>query len=316
MTIAYAPGKVILFGEHAVVYGRPAIAVPVTQVQARAEVTTSEGGLILAAPDLDRRYAVMDAPPDDPLALTVRNTLAHLGVSAAPDLCITVTSTIPMARGLGSGAAIATAIVRALAGHFGRELPPAEVSALVFQTEVLYHGTPSGIDNTVIAFGQPVYFVKGQPLERFAVGAPLRLAIGDTGVASPTSVTVGDVRRGWQSDPRAYEVHFDAIAGVVVRARQAIETGDLPAVGRLMDENHAHLRALGVSSPELERLIEAARAAGALGAKLSGGGRGGNMIALVTPETERTVTEALQDAGAVGVIVTEVNPFEGNSREL
>jgi len=308
MTIAYAPGKAILFGEHAVVYGRPAIAVPVTQVHARAEVVPGEGGLILVAPDLGRQYDVTEAPPDDPLALTVRNTLAHLGERTVPDLRITVSSTIPLARGLGSGAAIATAIVRALAGYFGRELPPEEVSALVFQSEVLYHGTPSGVDNTVVAFGQPVYFVKGQPIERFVVGAPLRLAIGDTGVVSLTRVTVGDVRRGWESDRAAYEARFDAIADVVVRARQAIEAGDRLAVGRLMDENQGHLQALGVSSPELERLIEAARAAGALGAKLSGGGRGGNMIALVTPDREETVIAALRAAGAVGVIVTEVSP--------
>lgn len=314
VTVATAPGKIILFGEHAVVYGRPAIAVPVTQVHARAEVVPSEGGLILVAPDLNLQYTVTEAPPDDPLALTVRNTLAHLGERTVPNLRITISSTIPLARGLGSGAAIATAIVRALAGHFGRELPPEEVSALVFQTEVLYHGTPSGVDNTVVAFGQPVYFVKGRPIERFAVGAPLRLAIGDTGVVSPTKVTVGDVRRGWQSDPAAYEARFDVIADVVVRARWAIEAGDLPGVGRLMDENHAHLRALGVSSPELERLVAAARAAGALGAKLSGGGRGGNMIALVTPETEEEVKEALRAAGAVGIIATEVSPDDDGGR--
>ncbi len=308
MTIAYAPGKIILFGEHAVVYGRPAIAVPVTQVQARAEVTPSAGGVIIEAPDLGRQHNLADAPPDDPLALTVRNTLAHLRVGMMHDLRITVSSTIPLARGLGSGAAVSTAIVRALAGHFGRELPPAEVSALVFQTEVLHHGTPSGIDNTVVAFGQPVYFIKGRPIERFAVGAPLRLVIGDTGLVSPTKVTVGDVRRSWQSDPATYEARFDAISDVVMRARRAIEAGDLPAVGRLMDQNQVHLRELGVSSPELERLIQAARHAGALGAKLSGGGRGGSMIALITPQTEQAVVTALREAGATKVIVTEVSP--------
>jgi len=312
LTIAHAPGKVILFGEHAVVYGRPAIAVPVTEVRASAVVTDTPSGqgIIIRATDLSLTHrlgtAIPTGHPAYPLGATVRHTLDWLGVATSLDLTLTVSSTVPLARGLGSGAALATAVVRALAGHLGRELSPQQVSDLVYQTEVIHHGTPSGIDNTVVAFERPVYFVKGQPIEVLQVSRPFWLAIGDTGVASPTRVAVGDVRRGWQSEPERYEALFDRIGTIARQARQAMLGGNVDALGPLMDENQALLEALDVSSPELQQLIVAARRAGAMGAKLCGAGRGGNMIALVTPEKAQEIAVALRQAGAVNVIVTQV----------
>lgn len=308
MTAAYASGKIILFGEHAVVYGRPAIAVPVTQVRARATVEgAAEGrGITIVARDLGRTYRLDQAPPDDPLRRIVVLTLERLGVGLDQDLTITISSTIPIARGLGSGAAVSTAMARALSKHFGKELSPRAISDLVYEVEKIHHGTPSGIDNTVIAFERPVYFVKDKTCEVFQVKRPFIVAIADTGVPSPTKVAVSDVRDAWRREPSRYDRLFDQIGEIAVRARQAIEGGMIEEMGRLMDENQRLLREIGVSSPELERLIEAARQAGALGAKLSGAGRGGNMIALVTEETKETVVETLREAGAKGVIVTEV----------
>jgi mevalonate kinase len=307
-----APGKVIIFGEHAVVYGRPAIAVPVTQVQAQATLQSSDDrtGFRLVAPDLGRNYLLAEAKTDDPLAMVVRLVLERLGQTPPPDIILTVTSTIPLGRGLGSGAAISTAIVRALAQFFGQPISPADSSALVYEVEKIYHGTPSGIDNTVIAFEQPVYFVKGRPIHRMRVKQPFQLVIGDTGVVAPTHQVVGDLRRRWQADPDHYEGYFDEIETIVNQARVAIEQGrpGLPALGKLMDENQEILEALGVSSPELDSLTKAARGAGAWGAKLSGAGWGGNMIALAPtqPEVITAITVALFAAGATGVIVTEV----------
>jgi mevalonate kinase len=304
---ATAPGKVILFGEHAVVYGRPAIAVPVTQLQAQATLQPAEAGFRVKAADLGRDYLLDEAGADDPLALIVRQTLAQLG-RPAPAATLSINSTIPLGRGLGSGAAISTAVVRALAQFFQQPLPTAEISALVYEVEKLYHGAPSGIDNTVIAFEQPVYFIKGQPIRRMRVSRPFHLVVGDTGRVAPTHQVVGDLRRRWQQNPEPYEGYFDEIETVVNQARVAIEQGrpGLAALGKLMDENQELLAALGVSSPELNRLIEAARLAGALGAKLSGAGWGGNMIALVPVEQAGEVAQALWKAGATGVIVTEV----------
>lgn len=303
-----APGKVILFGEHAVVYGRPALAAPVTQV--RAEAVVEEGprgtGLVLDARDTGERISLTGAQDGHPLAAVARLTLQRLAIPEAPDWRVIVRSTIPIASGLGSGAAVSAAIVRALAAAGGRSLAPASVSEIVYEVERLHHGTPSGVDNTVIAFGQPVYFVRGKSPAPFTIARPFLLAIADSGIASPTKVAVGDVRLAWQREPAHYEALFDRVAAIVEAARSAIAEGRTPALGPLMDDNHSLLQEIGVSCELLDHLVEAARAAGAAGAKLSGGGRGGNMIALVTPETAGDVEAALRAAGAVRVIITEV----------
>ena len=308
MTVAYASGKVILFGEHAVVYGRPAIAVPVTQVRAQAMVEgAAKGrGIAIVAQDLGQTYLLGQAPPDNPLWQIVVLTLQRLGVGLDHDLTITISSTIPIARGLGSGAAISTAIVRALSKYFDKELSPRAISELVYEVEKIHHGTPSGIDNTVIAFERPVYFVKSQTCEALRVKRPFIIVIADTGVQSPTKVAVAEVRRAWERDRERYEDIFDQIGYLAQRGRRAIERGEIEEMGHLMNENHRLLRLIGVSSPELEDLVRAAREAGALGAKLSGAGRGGNMIALVTEETKGAVVKALREAGAKDLIVTEV----------
>ena len=267
------------------VYGQPALAVPVSQVQATALVTPGGDGFWIDARDLGRSYRLAEAPPGDPLRRVAELVAVRAGLQRLPAARLSVTSTIPMAAGLGSGAAIATAAVRALAQCLGLALGAAEVSALVFETEKLLHGNPSGIDNTVVAFGQPVYFVKGQPPQPFRVARPFHLLIADTGRPSPTRITVGDVRAGYEREPERYAQLFEAIGDIARQARRRIEAGQPDALGPLLTSNHALLQTLGVSSPELDRFVAAAGQAGALGAKLSGGGRGGNMLALVTPES-------------------------------
>jgi mevalonate kinase len=302
---SFAPGKVILFGEHAVVYGQPAIAVPVTQVRATAivEPASPGSGLTLIASDLNKRISLASAPRNEPLASTARLVLDYLS-TPAPDATLTINSTIPIASGLGSGAAVSTALVRALADFLSHTLEPAEVSALVFEVEKIHHGTPSGIDNTVVAYEQPIYFVRGRSLEQLAVGEPFNLIIGDTGKPSSTGKVVARVRRNRQREPAHYDALFDQIGDVTDQARRTMETGDIDELGLLMDQNHELLIELGVSSPKLDDLVETARLAGALGAKLSGAGKGGNMIALVEDDFTEEVAEALREAGAVQVIHT------------
>lgn len=302
-----APGKVILFGEHAVVYGKPAIAVPITEVQVivTAEPAPTGNGLTLVASNLEKSVRLSTVPRDDPLAAAARLTLVRLSVPE-PDATLIISSTIPIASGLGSGTAVSTALIRALASFLGHPLETSAVSELVFEVEKIHHGTPSGIDNTVVAYEQPVYFVREQPIQRLNVATPFTLLIGDTGVHSSTKKIVEHVRRGWKRDPARHDALFDQIGDIVDEARQAIETGDVNALGPMMDDNHERLIKLGVSSPELDTLVEAARFAGAMGAKLSGAGRGGNMIALVEDDITDEVTEALLEAGATQVIGTTV----------
>lgn len=308
--MAFAPGKVILFGEHAVVYGRPAIAVPVTQVRAQVSVEKGIDGISIQAKDLGLSHTLGESPVDEalePVISLVESTLEYLGVHGSPPLIITITSTIPIARGLGSGAAVSTALVRGLSDYFGRELGPEKVSALVYEAEKFYHGTPSGIDNTVISYEQPIYFVRGTPPQFFKVGKPFLLTIGDSGVESPTKVVVGEVRRRWEGKPYKYERLFDRIGWIAEGAKEEMEKGNLERLGSLMDENQALLAELGVSFPQLDLLVRIAKEAGALGAKLSGAGRGGCVIALIEERRREEVAAALEQGGAQRVIVTEVS---------
>jgi len=307
MAHATAPAKLILCGEHAVVYGQPAIAVPLADLRASATVERGRPGvgLRLRAPDLGE---IWDAGADEatPLSELARATADRLGL--AGDLEITLRSDIPIASGMGSGAAIGTALVRALAAFAGRELAPAEVAAMVYESERGYHGTPSGIDNTVVAYERAIWYVRGEPpaIEPLRVAEPMRLVIGDTGVRSATRLPVAAVRERYDADPAAFEALFAAVGDVATRARAALAAAELILLGALLDENQALLEQIGVSSPELARLVAAARGAGALGAKLSGAGWGGVMLALVADGTAERVADALRAAGAARVLATTV----------
>ncbi len=306
MTSASAPGKIILFGEHAVVYGRPALAVPVTQVGATVGVSAARSGVHIEAPDVSLTAELSTLAPDQPLAAAVRAVFAALNISSPPGCTVRVESTIPVASGLGSGAAVSVALMRALSAFLGRPLPDDAVNRLAYEIEKLHHGTPSGIDNTVVTYARPVCFVKGRPIETLRVKAPFWIVIGDTGIPAPTRESVGDVRRQWEADRPAWEARFDRAGEIARQARAAIEAGNVAALGPLMDANHALLQEMTVSCPELDRLVDAARLSGATGAKLSGGGRGGNMIALVPPEKAVAVAGALSQAGARRTIATEI----------
>jgi mevalonate kinase len=302
-----APGKIILFGEHAVVYGRPALAIPVTQVHADVNVSDSvRAGIWIDAPDVDLRAELNTLPSDHPIASVIHNFLFLSRVSPFPNLEIKISSTIPVAAGLGSGAAVTVALTRALAAQLNYSMADEEVNAFTYEIEKLHHGTPSGIDNTVVTYAKPVYFVKGQSMEIFKVGQPFTIVIADTGIPAPTKESVGDVRRLWMNDKSHLETVFDKIGEISFTARRAIEAGKPEMLGELMNENHALLQKLTVSSPELDQLVGAARNAGALGAKLSGGGRGGNLIALVQPEISESISSSLKEAGAKNTIITQV----------
>lgn len=326
MSSASAPGKVILFGEHAVVYGQPALAIPVSQVGVTVSIEVHEENpnpstyrpsfsfdwkehVTITAPSIGRfgsLAAYSSSQKLDPLSLVIENTLNALAINNPPSMNITINSTIPVASGLGSGAAVSVALVRALALTLGQEIRDEQVNLIAFETEKLYHGTPSGIDNTVITYDRPVFFIKDSPIQTFNVGAPFTLIIADSGVKAATHESVGDVRKLWLADQRRMDKIFTSIGSIVQNARQAIQTGDWLSLGPLMNQNHHLLQQLTVSSTHLDHLVLTAVSFGALGAKLSGGGRGGNIIALVRPETAESIAFKLRGAGASKVIITTV----------
>lgn len=294
-----APGKVILCGEHSVVYGRPAIAVPVSTMRATARVEPAPvgSGLRIHALNLSQTLALRDTASSHPLAKIARLVLDALE-APEPDAVLTLNSDLPVASGMGSGTAITVAAARALSASLGRELPPEILSALTFEVEKIHHGTPSGIDNTVVAYERPIFFKRGSPPEAFSIHTAFHLLIANSGIAASTRESVAEVRHRWETAQSYYDVIFDCIGAIAQAARAAVEQGALQALGVLFNENHDLLAKLGVSLYQLDQLTSAAREAGALGAKLTGSGQGGNIIALVEQDRLAAVRQALIAAGA------------------
>jgi len=266
-----AAGKVILLGEHAVVYGRPALAAGLP-LGLEAEAVAGDGPARLES----------DGYTDDPRsARLVAEAAAAVGLEPR-DVVVRVRSELPAGVGVGSSAALAVAVLRALAAAAGRRLVRDEEVAIATRLEAIFHGHPSGIDPAAAALGGCFRFVRGTPAViapvRPAVPLPLVIAFG----ARPrsTGAAVMGLRARWEAEPARHEALFDAVATTVEDGARAAEAGDLAALGRAFDRNQALLEALGVSAPEVEALVARARASGALGAKLTGGGAGGAVIAL------------------------------------
>ncbi len=306
-----APGKIILFGEHAVVYGRPALAAPVHGLQACAKISPLPGAtscrIRLRAPVLQLNEYSDSLPEDHPLARVCSLTMEELKISAFESFNISIESTIPASAGLGSGAAVSVAIIRAITRFFNACLDTTRINALAFEIEKIHHGTPSGIDNSVISYAKPILFRRGAKLESFSVRQPFTLLIADTGVKASTSAAVSKVRIAWECDPQEFDNIFDRIALITMKAQHALAEGNLTVLGSLMTDNQALLSEMGVSAPSNELLIQAAAEAGALGAKLSGGGLGGNIIVLPPQDQVQVIHDTLIQAGAAACYQTEVS---------
>ena len=274
-------GKVILLGEHAVVYGRHAIACPLPLTM-RAHVEDCDSGVNLLIPSWGVEYQLAKAPEQRrSFEKAAGAILDELGL-ADRGIRIEVFPDVPRGMGLGSSAALAVAIVRALDRHFQLGLADDEINRLAFQSEVIAHGQPSGIDNTMATYAKPLVFRKGTPplVELLNIPQPLSLVVGMTKTQGLTAKSVGRVRDAWKKQPRLYEKIFDDIDALVLQSVSALQDNDVKSVGEMMNVCQGLLNALQVSTPELERVIEIAREAGAVGAKLTGGGGGGSMVAL------------------------------------
>jgi len=290
-------GKVILLGEHAVVYGRHAIAAPLPlAIHARAEDGRGETTLVIPRWGIEQRLQRgVDRPGS--LLQSLARVLERLGL-ADRSLKVHVQPSVPRAMGLGSSAALAVAIIRAVDRHCRLGLDDDAVCELAYECEKIAHGTPSGVDNTVAVRGRPLLFRRGSPpLERtLTIHRPLPLVIGMSGTESLTAKMVARVRRARERNPELYERIFDAMDALTLGAIEAIEADDLGQLGELMNLCQGQLNALQVSSAEVENMLQIARDNGAAGAKLTGGGGGGSKIALC-PDGCARVTQALQVAG-------------------
>ncbi len=290
-------GKVVILGEHAVVYGRHAIAAPVPMT-VKALVEDCDEGIYLLIPRWGVEFRLAENPSERrSFERPAGMMLDELGLSGRA-MRIEVFPDVPRSMGLGGSAAMAVAIVRALDQRYRLGLSDEEVNRLAFEAEKLAHGKPSGIDNTLACYGKPLVFRSGSPplVEPLNIKTPIPMVVGMTGYEGLTAKTVGRVNAAWQQDRKLYERIFDQIDTLVLRGVQAIQDEDLATLGELMNVCHGMLNALQVSTPELEQLVDIAREHGALGAKLTGGGGGGSIIALCDGDTD-AVVNAIRAAG-------------------
>ncbi len=290
-------GKIILMGEHSVVYGRRALAAPIPlAIQARIEDKKEGVDLIIPRWGIEQRLDIRAKNPGS-FTRSIAGVLEALGLSDRA-MRIEVFPNVPRAMGLGGSAALAVAVIRALDAHFELGLTNDRVNQLAFECEKIAHGTPSGLDNTLATFGEFMLYRSGSSPMREVItpATSLPLVIGMTGVEGLTAKTVARVREAWQRNQSLYERLFDDIDSLVGLGLDALKRGDLDALGEMMNVNQGLLNAMQVSSPELEDLIQIARSQGAVGAKLTGGGGGGSIIALC-PEDSDKVARAIRAAG-------------------
>jgi len=290
-------GKIILLGEHAVVYGRRAIAAPIPlAIQARVEDAREGVELIIPRWGVEQRLDFNAKRPQS-FARSMARVLEALGL-AGRGMRIEVFPNVPRAMGLGGSAALAVAIIRAMDAHYRLGLGDERVNELAFECEKVAHGTPSGIDNTLATWGEFMLFRSGEQPQRevIEVAEPLSIVIGMSGVESLTARTVARVREAWKKNPRLYERIFDEIDTLAGHGLDALGSGDYDTLGELMNICQGLLNAMQVSSWELEELVQVARNNGAVGAKLTGGGGGGSIIALC-PDDSARVARAIRAAG-------------------
>ena len=300
---AEAAGKIILLGEHAVVYGKHALALPIPAA-VRATVAASGAGSTIRVPQWG---IATDVSADDPSGIGPAALLVmrEFGVEDRA-YAIELESALPRAMGLGSSAAFAVALARAFAVELGLELEDEAINGIAFKCEELAHGTPSGIDNTLATFARPMLFRKGESLEletlELSETVPVVVAFSHT--PGLTREQVAAVRARRQRNPGHYDAIFDEIDALAAEGAAALAAADYKRLGELMNIDQGLLNAIGVSTPELESMVGMARAAGAAGAKLTGGGGGGSIVALC-PGRERDVQKALETAGYKTLVITE-----------
>jgi len=306
--IASAPAKIILLGEHFVVYGEPAIVLAIDKrAYARIE-ERDDNRLYMHSTDLnlsgyfengnfrveqgDLKEARMKF---EPVKYAVGKVMEKRGEHVG--LNVEINSTVPVGAGLGSSAAVIAASTLATGAVLDVKLAKEDILRIAYEAEKILHGTPSGVDPAISTMGGTMLFQMDTGFKPLEVKTGIPLIIGDTGVERSTRVQVEKVRDLVDKFPRVTEPIMKTAREIALRAIDALKENDLETLGSLMNINHALLCGIGVSDESLEWLINAARKTGALGAKLTGAGGGGCMIALAREEKLEQVSEAIQMAG-------------------
>ena len=292
-------GKAILFNEHFVVYGVPSLVSAIGRHTVAKVEPYDKPELKLE----DNRDATPNYKEDklEQQKDSLNRILKKMNIDVSKHgIKIILDGNLYAASGIGASAASCVAIARALSDYFDLNLSDDEINDIAYEGEKGYHGTPSGVDNTASTYGGLIWFQKGENniIEKIPISNPIEIVIGNTGKVADTAAAVAGVRKRKEKNPEKYQEIFDRAENITYLAKQALQEGDYEEVGKLMNENHKLLQQIEVSSRELDFLVNIAREHGALGTKLTGGGLGGNMIAL-TPgkELQETVANAIEKEG-------------------
>jgi mevalonate kinase len=293
-------GKVILFNEHFVVYGLPAIASAIgAKTTALVERRPGSGVEIMdERPETKGYKAEKLDQQKESLDLMLR--FMNIGTKGNA-FRVTLAGDLLAASGVGASAASCAAIARAFSEELGLKYSDDKVNEVAYEGEKGYHGTPSGIDNTAATYGGLIWYKRegsSHHVERMKLKEPVEIVMGNTGLVADTKMVVSAVRERKEKDPEKYTRIFKDAEKLIHDARKQLEGFHLEEVGYYMNENHALLQQIDVSCPELDLLVDLARNNGALGAKLTGTGRGGYMVAL-TPgkDLQQRVANAMEKKG-------------------
>ncbi|MBG9983185.1 mevalonate kinase [Aerococcaceae bacterium DSM 111020] len=293
-----AHSKIILMGEHAVVYGVPAIALPFTAASTKVIVQKNNHSVSYFESEYFTGTAAEMPDEMNNLKQVIQLTLDSFALPKEP-LHYKVTSNIPVKRGMGSSAAVSVALVRAITDYYQVHLSDYQLKMIVNQAEIIAHETTSGIDTLMASSHRPVMYQKSEPPVPFDINLKAFLIVADSGIEGQTKIAVGKVRQLYEQRPSMVKDALKSIERFVKLGYQAIKQQDTNELGRLLTYNHYYLNQLGISDPKLDHIIRAAWYAGALGAKLTGGGLGGCAIALAETQTiAQTIADAMKQAGA------------------
>ena len=279
--VGRAHSKIILIGEHAVVYGYPALALPLTNIEVTCRILPSDHAGILYE--------------EDNLSMAVFASLEFLGVQEAYIRC-EIESMVPEKRGMGSSAAVSIAAIRAVFDYYEQELDRETLEILANRAEMIAHMNPSGLDAKTCLSDRAIKFIKNVGFSEFETNLGAYLVIADTGIYGHTREAIQEVEQlGMTALP-----HLHQLGKLTNEVEEALKVKDLERIGIAMSEAHLSLKNLGVSCPEVDRLVATAQENGALGAKMSGGGLGGCIIALVaSKEKAVSLADLLREKGAV-----------------
>lgn len=297
MTAAIGWGKLILLGEHAVVYGYPALAAALDRGVSIEPLPTTKGGLRIDIPGWN---IAVRADADHPVARSLAAVADALALGR-PQVSLVGDAQIPYGAGLGSSAALAVAVARALLANARQPADPSTLANAAGASETLIHGKPSGVDVALAIAGGIGVFRKASGL-RPITSPPMRILVGPSGEPRTTGAMVERVAEATKSDPD--DARLAELGGLTDVGTRALLAQDFTSLGFAMNRAHAVLAGLGVSTPVLDSLCDAARSCGAHGAKLTGAGGGGSIIALAPRDKEAAILTEWRAAGVTGFVAT------------